>query len=336
MSKYGKKGMALGVALLLLGSITGCSAVPISGDTGVYEEAFSFSEALDDYYLYRHAETWMVEEKNTGEQYPLFLNPLEESSPEQQASCLLAGENTVYYLCSPKEYCKEIRCVNLDTGDRRTVYRESIAPRRLELFGVTIWQEEGPGFAALMNVVERFCFVPEGLVVIRPERVCLVQGHRTKTLYDGVYRHITCDGEQVYIVDKTGELHRADFAASKAVPLGVYPLCPQAHNGKVYFLDTKAGGRLAVLNGISGEKEYLTQETWESFETNGEAALLKDVSGRRYLLGFADKQLRPLHIDVPFDELVLCKDSQHVALIQCSSGETKNYTIRPVSDFTDV
>ena len=326
MKRAGKLLAILGA----LACLSGCGTPIPEASTPYNGTGTDCVVEADDYYILR-GENTMVVEKATGKKYPLVNDPLEaETAPITPGNFKTCG-NVVYFLWSDEAYTPIVYSLDLDTGERRTLFTDREKGREIQLFDVTIWKEKIPLHHYGSDSLKDFFLLEGQLVLIRGDAITRYDGRRETPLYEGKTDDVTTDGRRVFFTDEKGVLCRLDTAGELTRFPDCRPVQPAVVGDKAYFLDPYAGNSFAAFDLESQEQRTVLPGEWKSFTTDGEGFLLTDKTGAAFYAHPDGTDYYRVASPDAFDEAVLLDGGENIAFISYDPSASSPVQILPNS-----
>ena len=304
-----------GKLLAVLGTLvcfSGCgTAIP---DARTPYNGAGYVVAADEYYILREENT-MVVEKTTGKKYPLMNDPLNPETSSRVAGNFKTCGNVVYFLWSDEAYNPTVCSLDLDTGERRTLFTDRKKGREIRLFDVTIWKEKLPLHYDGSDSLKDFFLLNGQLVLIRGGAVTLYDGRRETVIYEGKTDDVTTDGCRMFFTDEKGVLCRLDTTGELTRFPDCRPVQPAVVGDKAYFLDPYTGNSFAAFDLVSLEQRTVLPGEWKSFTTDGEGFLLTDKTGAVFYAHPDGTDSYRVAAPNAFDEAVLLDGGENIAFV---------------------
>lgn len=273
----------------------------------------------------------MVVEKATGKKYPLMNDPLEPETSSRMVVNIKACGNVVYFLWNDEEYNEIVCSLDLDTGERNTLFTDRKKGREIQLFDVTIWKEKLPLHHYGSDSLVDFFVLNGQLILIRDNAITLYNGHRETPIYEGKFDDVTCNGHWIFFTDEKGGLCRLDTEGKLTRFPDCRPVQPVAVKSRVYFLDPYTNNSFATLDIETQERRTILPGEWRSFTTDGEMFLLIDKKGEVFYSNLDGTD--SYRVDAPgtFDAVDLLDDGTNIAFVTYESSGLPSFQILPMT-----
>ncbi len=310
--------------------LTGCGADAAALGTvrmTYNESAFSNIIEAEDYYIYDlyAGDGIKVVEKKTGEQYPLFNDPLEDRELLSSVSGLNAAGNTVFFVCPNADGQKTVQSIDLDSGVRRTLFLDKSRRGDVKIFDITVMQ--GNGHAAyLPDEMVDFFIADGGLVIVRREALTIVRNGIETRLYDGDFEDVVSNGEAIFFKDAKRRLCRLDLKTGEVEALGDIRPKEQALIGsRLFYTDPSRGGALFLLDVDvdTGEKRTVFDGAVDTFKANENYLLVRDDEGRAFVSAVDSLDFREVEIPAGVVDIEILKDGGIVFIRYSSDGSAE-------------
>lgn len=324
--------ISLLLACVLLG-FSGCSSTTSDISMSYREGVSTFVVDAKDYYLLAEENKMMVYERLTGERYPLLNNPLELEESKQMVTGVKSYGNDIYYIGHNSDLDSVITVLDLDTGDSRVLFTEDRQGRKVELFGVTLWEETAAGYRTLNNQLLDFFVFNGQLILIRSESISLFNGSTEIPMYEGYFKDVTSDGSDIFFTDGEGVLCRLVLEEKEVEQFPtIRPTQPMAADHKVFYLDPQRNKQLMVFDLYTQEVSVVLEGTWSSFtvsdryiwaESQAEHALYRsDLTG-----GDSKK------VSIPFyDDYAVLNSEQKIVIIEYDMSGQPAFSFFSIED----
>lgn len=308
--------------------LSGCSASLPNLSMTYHGNGCPFVVDAQDYCLIRENDQMMVMERDTDKQYPLLNNPLEPEDASQMVTGVKAYGNNIYFLGYTSDLEPVIRVINLDTGESRELYLEQTKGRKIELFGVTLWEETVGRYDTFYNQLLDFFILNGQIILIRTESFTLYDGKRETPLYEGYFKDVACDGNSIFFTDEEGVLCQLEFPGRNMERfMDIRPSHTIAMDNHVYFLDPQRNNQLMVYDVDAHKASVVMEGEWSSFAVT-DHYIWAESQGELYMSDLTGSQCQKLSLP-PFDDYAVVNSEQEIAVIQYDPSGTPEISFYP-------
>ncbi len=264
-----------------------CVCIPSSQMDSVY------LVETEDYIVYDGESALYVQEKATLTERLLLDDPLEPDDANACVSYVRAWGNTLYFLYSSGASGTTVQSIDLDTGQRETLFKEMDFGSTFTVFDVPLWQAPSMNYEQMCNQVRNFLIVNGDLILLRGESITLWKNGWESILYEGYYSYAATDGMDVYFCNNDGILCKlSETDEGYIVYPNILPAKLKACDGCVWYLDAQNGSALTVLDSQTGQWDVLVSGEWTDFQQAGAHILLRDAQGALWITEADSIQLR--------------------------------------------
>lgn len=316
------------VVLLFVVFLSGCGQ-NASSVTMNYSTDYSLDIVeTDDYYIYRD-NGMTVYEKNTMNEYPLLLDPLEPDELMPTLTNVKSIGNVVYFMYNNQEYTQTIQSIDLDTGERKLLYVDNTGGRTLEIFDVVLWSSPPMTYALMANQLTDFFILQGKLFLIRGESISMVEYGMERPIYEGFFKNVVCNGNDIYFTDEKGLLCNVNISDRSIVCYkNIRPTNLVAVDTKLFYLSSKDDNAVVSFDPITNEESILIEGNWSDFSVADGCILLKDDDQNLYISSLDVLQPQKLGDDLPhYDDVVLLKNRKIILVSYDGSG---NIEYKPI------
>jgi len=313
-----KQKLMIVLCIPLMLSLCGCnSKTPIAMTCSTNDPLYLVE--TDDYYVYKQNEM-MVREKASGKEHPLLDDPLETNEKKMNIRNIKAFRNTLYFMYLNNENLPIIQSINLDNGERKTIFEEVAYGKKVMVFDVPIWEWPGLTYDQICNLLENFLFVENELILLRRESITVVRDGTEDILYEGRYWDVSSNGTDVFFVNSERSLCCLDPATGTIVKYtNIMPTTPKAYGEKVLYLDTRNSNALMTFNTTTSKCEMLFAGPWSDFQYSSNYIILKDSVGALWLANPDSTDLRLLYDNTNYRDYRVNGD-EHTLVILLKDG----------------
>lgn len=312
-------------AFLVVVCLPGCSQINMIGSMN-YSSSYSpdVIEA-DDYYVYRDEEMIVVE-KLTAKQYSLLNDPLESESFKQTFSNAKTVGNVIYFMCINENQNKTIQSINLDTGERNTLFTDNLFREDIKLFDVTIWQRPVITNDQIVNRLVDFFVLKNQLILIRGETISALQNGKEKLLYEGYFRNVSSNGETIFFTNEEAILCSISISPYAIKQFSnIYPSKMIAIDSRIFYLNPSDENALYSFD-INTEEQTLVQKgNWRSLSTDGARFVLRDLNNKWYILDLKESSLTEIIIPYSCSDIVLLKGVEKIIIVSYDDSQEITY-----------
>ena len=302
------------LCLVMTVLLSGCGTrTTISMVYSVHDPLFLVE--TDKYYVYK-GKGMTVREKKTGIERPLFDDPLESDEEKMNICYMRAVHNTLFFLYRNANNNQIIQSINLDTGERKTLYEEMAYGQDVSVFDVALWQRPGMTYDQTCNLINNFLIIEDKLILLRGESITVIQ-HRTETvLYEGYYWSTTTDGQEIYFINGDRALCRLNPNTHVLKTYGdVFPVKPKVHNKSILYFDPQNGNALMSMNVETSAQSVLAPGEWTDFQCSERYILLRDSLGALWITDWYCSNIYQLCSQTEYRDFLLLDDDTAVVIL---------------------
>ena len=306
--------------LLLMAGCQKAESITIAYDE---DRLFNMAEA-EDYIVYVDQEVAMVEEKTSGESYPLIIDPLHpEDTRFNFTSNWKTSGNLVYF-----QNGDEISVIDLDTGKKKLLYTDTVPLISIELLGVTLWKNYLPSKYTTTDFMTDFFIVDNAIVIIRSESITVFRNGKESSLCDGSFGTVTGGENGVFFTDDLGLLHYIQpFTWEEAAIPEIYAGSMTTHDDLLYYVDNGDHYKVKSVNPTTGEICTVYSESCQMIVAGYGFILLQDRAGTLQIMRLSNGKTEMISLSEHFSRMSFLENGNSIVVNSQNAENERGYVV---------
>lgn len=279
----------------------------------------------DDYYIFKTNE-YYVHDKSSNEEYPLIDNPLESKEMVESVSKIKTNGNTVYYMYDNIDSQSTIESLNLDTGDRKTLYIDYTYGKHLSLFNIEINKQSAMQYDNSGYELIDFLIFKTNIILIRREIISKIHNNNEKILYEGYFNNLANNKENIFFTNESGNLCSINIVTEKIEENSLIK-CSRFFIDKdyIFYISPSKNYSFVIFDKKSEKILYEYTGEWKDMAFNNGKLVLINKNNELYFIN-NKLCLNKLEINCEFDEFILAENGNELILFK--------YDIKDFNQFT--